>query len=293
MRKLSILRTKSFVGCLAKMKIYIEDPSSDELMINGTPCRKLGVIKNGETKEFEIGDEASKVFVIADKLSKNYCNEFYALPEGSDDIYLSGKNHYNPAGGNPFLFDANNTEETKANRKKNTRRGAVILIAAVIVGIVIGLLPTIISLFEGRDNGGNAEKVFTAEEMSITLTEEFQKLRSNDFVGLYESDDMLVLVSKDLRADVVSENITTAEQYGEYILSLNEMNDEIGKNSSGVLYFEYEAADVEDESLVYSYVAYLYESDDAFWMVQFAIDKADYAELFDVLDGYANTVTFS
>ncbi|MBP1575986.1 MAG: hypothetical protein J6A68_00485 [Oscillospiraceae bacterium] len=47
MRNLTIKRTKSFVGCLGKMKIYIEDPTSNELLINNTPCRKIGDLKNG------------------------------------------------------------------------------------------------------------------------------------------------------------------------------------------------------------------------------------------------------
>ena len=77
MRNLTIKRTKSFVGCLAKMKIYIEDPTSNEMLINNTSCRKIGDLKNGEEKTFQIGEQEAKVFVIADKLSKNYCNEYY------------------------------------------------------------------------------------------------------------------------------------------------------------------------------------------------------------------------
>ena len=50
MRNLTIVRRKSFVACLAKMKVYIEDPASNELVINKIPCRKLGELKNGEEK---------------------------------------------------------------------------------------------------------------------------------------------------------------------------------------------------------------------------------------------------
>ena len=35
MRKLSITRTKSFVGCLVSIKIYVEDAFHNEMMING------------------------------------------------------------------------------------------------------------------------------------------------------------------------------------------------------------------------------------------------------------------
>ena len=42
MRNLTIKRTKSFVGCAAKLKVYIEDPNSQEISIRNTPCRKIG-----------------------------------------------------------------------------------------------------------------------------------------------------------------------------------------------------------------------------------------------------------
>ena len=57
MRKLTVKRTKSFVACLYTVKLYIEDISNAEITINGTPCRKLGEIKNGDEKVFEIGDD--------------------------------------------------------------------------------------------------------------------------------------------------------------------------------------------------------------------------------------------
>ncbi len=138
MRNLTIKRTKSFVACLAKMRIYIEDPTSSEILINNTPCRKIGDLKNGEEKTFQIDEGEAKVFVIADKLSKNYCNDYYQLPAGQEDISLSGKNKFNPANGNAFRFDNNETEEIIANRKRGTRKGIIILIIAVIVGAVVG-----------------------------------------------------------------------------------------------------------------------------------------------------------
>lgn len=142
MRKLTIKRTKSFIGCAAKMKIYIEDPASSELTINNVPCRKIGELKNGEEKIFEIGEQAAKIFVIADTLSKEYCNDFYALPEGQDDVYLTGKNRFNLASGNAFRFDNNNNEEALANRKRGTKKGVVVLVVAIVIGFVAGFIIT-------------------------------------------------------------------------------------------------------------------------------------------------------
>lgn len=124
MRNLTMERVKSFVGSLAKMKVYIEDPFSNELVINNVPCRKLGELKNGETQTFEIGEEAAKVFVIADKISRNFCNDYYEIPAGQENVFLSGKNKFNLATGNAFRFDNNENTHTLGNRRvtplKNT-----------------------------------------------------------------------------------------------------------------------------------------------------------------------------
>ena len=140
MRNLTILREKTFVASLAKIKVYIEDPSAGDTVINGVSCRKLGEIKNGEEKTFEIENLAAKVFVIADQLSKNYCNEFYELPEGSSDIRLTGRNEFNPLVGNAFRFHDNQSPEVKRARNKGSAIGIAILIGSVIAGFVLGYL---------------------------------------------------------------------------------------------------------------------------------------------------------
>lgn len=140
MRKLTIERRKTFVACAMKLKVYIETDGVGDLVINDTPCVKLGTLKNGETQTFEISDKAAKVYVIADKISKNYCNDFYQLPEGSDDISLSGKNKFNLASGNAYVFDNNDNPEAEANRKKGKRIGTVVMVVAIVIGAVVGFL---------------------------------------------------------------------------------------------------------------------------------------------------------
>lgn len=138
MRKLTIKRQKSFVACLVKMKVYIQDDTCYDIEINGVKCRKIGTIKNGEEKAFEIGEEATRVYVIADSLSKKYCSEFYPISEGNEDIYLTGKNRFSMASGNAFRFDNLTDPEAIENRKKG--KGIVLakMIIAGIIGFCIG-----------------------------------------------------------------------------------------------------------------------------------------------------------
>ena len=187
MRNLTITRTKSFVACLGKMKVYIEDPMGGDTVISGVNCRKLGDLKNGETVTFPIGEEAARVYVIADQMSKNYSNDYYPLEAGTEDVVLTGKNHFNPGAGNPFRFDGVTDETVLANRKKGGRMGIVILILAAIFGAIMGR--SCARVVQPQD--------FTVDNMTITLNSEFRTADYEGFTKCYESYNMGVSVLKE------------------------------------------------------------------------------------------------
>lgn len=268
MRKLTIKREKSFVACLVKMKVYIEDPVAYELTINGVGCRKLGELKNGEEKTFDISYGAARVFVIVDKTSKEYCSDVWQIPMGEEDITLSGKNKYNPASGNAFRFNGNATEETKSVRKKGTKIGVIILVASCFVGVLLGLLPIIFDTPE--------DKVFTNSGMTITLTDEFMKVDQEGFEICYGSPDVAVLISRDKFSDLLGLEEFTLQDYGELVIENFEIEGGEVTDVNGLTAFEYEA---ETEDGTYYYFVTIHKSDDSFWLVQFAT-------LSSKIDGY-------
>lgn len=138
MRLLIIKREKSFVACLFRIKVYVEDPMSGELVINNVSYRKLGELKNGEEKAFTISEDECRIAVIADKLSKDICNDIYTVPAGVDDVFLSGKNVFNPATGNAFRFNNVADKNTLKNRSKSLTIGVIIICAAVVFGYFAG-----------------------------------------------------------------------------------------------------------------------------------------------------------
>lgn len=105
MRNLIIKRNKSLAGCFGKVRVYVEDKENGELNIKGCACRKLGELKNGEEKAFSITNEQTKVFVIGDAATRDFCMDWRSIPAGNADIHLSGKNTFDPQNGNPFAFD--------------------------------------------------------------------------------------------------------------------------------------------------------------------------------------------
>ena len=68
MRKLTVMRQKSFSACFAKMNVYIEDALFGDTEISGVKCRKLGELKNGEVKAYIIDEGKRKVFILSDSV---------------------------------------------------------------------------------------------------------------------------------------------------------------------------------------------------------------------------------
>ena len=279
MRNLTVSRAKSFVGILAKTKLYVEDHASEEIVINGTPCRKLGELKNGE--------QATKVFVIADTLSRNFCNDCYQLPDGAEDVALSGKNRYNLGSGNAFRFDNNDSEESQARRKKGNRTGWLILAAALLIGVVIGLLPHL-----GLFNKSPDAKTFTAEQMSITLTEDFQKSEIEGFTVSYTSEKVAVFALKNPFSLIEDFEAYTPQQYADAALQANGLTAAETKTADGLTYFEYERP-IDDDNGLYHFFAYVYKADDAFWLIQFATPAKGANELAPQITEWAKSVTVS
>lgn len=278
MRQLTIKRTKTSVACLSKIQLYIEDATANDLVINGLSCRKLGELKNGQEATFEIGEEAAKVFAIAGKTSKSYCNEYYQLAAGQEAVCLTGKNRYNPASGNAFRFDGNDNLEALANRKKSTRKGILVLCASLVVGFAIGYFLSSNLLSEPTPEA----QVFTDNGMSITLTNEFQPTQAPSFTHCYESPQVAVFALKEEFSLLEGFETYTLEQYRDLVVSANNIA-ATQKEEDGLLSFAYDYTNPSTTD-TYHYVSFVFKTKDAFWTVQF-VTTADNA------DGYNDTIT--
>lgn len=282
MRTLTIKRAKKYVACLNKSKIYIEDPVSGDTNISGVSCRKIGDLKNGAEKSFPIGYEAAKVFVISDKLSKNYSNDFYQLPAGEENIYLTGQNRYNPANGHAFIFDNNVSTEAVSNRRKNNKKGIVVLIIAMIIGLIAGVVSSFLPASDG---------IFTAEELSITLTDEFFDLYEEGYNGVFANEDVVVLVVKDAFEDYPELKEYSLKQYGELIAENYSLTDSALKRENDLTYFTYLFQNPDTDE-TYSYKSYIFKTDNAFWIVQFATLEQDVEAYSEQIKQWATTITF-
>ena len=297
MRTLTIKRQKTFVGCAAKMKIYIEDATSQELDINDVPCRKLGELKNGEEKKFLVEERSAKIFVIADKVSRNYCNDCYNLPEGDEDIFLSGKNKFNLGNGNAFRFDGVTDREILANRKRGSKKGTIVLIAALAIGLVVGgivgKVGTGLLLSKLADSQQKAEKEFVVMGgFSIKLTEAFEEVEADGFTACFGSKDVAVLVLREGFSLLEGSADYSVDEYGSLVLKSNQMDASVQlQHQDGLTFFEYDNLNA-DTKESYHYISFLYKAQDAFWMVQFATPIDSIEDYRSTIMDWADTVAF-
>ncbi len=149
MRNITIERAQSKIAALGTYRVYIEDPSSSELVICNVPCRKVGELKNGAAATFPIGEQEARVFVIAGASSRNYCVDMARIPAGTQDVTLTGKAKYDLFTGNAFRFDNNETDEVRALRKSARSKGAVAFLVPVVLAFAIAFAAAFL-LFRAR-----------------------------------------------------------------------------------------------------------------------------------------------
>lgn len=288
MRKLTIKRKKSFVASLAKLKVYIEDPAG-EIDITGIKCRLLGTLANGEEKSFYIEENAAKVFVIADKMSRDYCYDCRNLPEGNEDIYLTGKNAFNPATGNAFRFEGGTDEEIAKRHKESKKGGLIVLITAIVIGFTAAW---IISSGVTYSKKKATPKDFSYEEMTITLTALFKE-EEVEGRTVFTSNDVAVFV---LRENFVAGDIDlsgyTVRGYAELARENNPvMADATYEETDGVPNMVYTYAG--DDGKTYVYFTTFYKSSNAFWIVQYFVNESGYESRKPKFIEWAKTVHFA
>ena len=287
MRKLTIRRAKRFVACLATMKVYIEDPTADDMTINGCPCRKLGTLKNGQEKSFFISEEAARVFVIADKLSKDFCNEYYPVPAGQEDLVLSGRNCFNPANGNAFRFDGVDDPAVLENRKKATNKGILVLVIAVVIGMTVGGMigGTIagVKIAQSIIQSTSQPKQFQAGGLKITLTNQFEETTIDGCLAAFQSQDVLVMVHQEFRQAGVS-----VKDYANAVQKANGHRASLYSDEN-FLYYEYVDTDKSTGEQYHNLIMFR-ANERYFYAVHFVVPKDEWNDKQNSVMEWARTV---
>jgi hypothetical protein len=137
-----------------------------------------------------------------------------------------------------------------------------------------------------------AEKTYTYDNMSLTMTENFREISYTGFDVCYESADVAVFCIKEPFTLAEGIEDLTLDDYAELTLEANAAQNPTLKDVDGIPVMEYTYYN-EDTELTYAYFSALYKSGDAFWVVQFACNEELYAENEASLVKWAKSVTFS
>ena len=111
MRKITVNRKKSLIGCTGTVLIYTIDKIQfdkiieEEKEITKDQCVFVGSIKNGSCLKFEITYNEIVILSAYDSLGLFKVHSAIIIPGGKEEIILNGKVKLNPARGNPFVFE--------------------------------------------------------------------------------------------------------------------------------------------------------------------------------------------
>ena len=134
------------------------------------------------------------------------------------------------------------------------------------------------------------KKTFTVEEMSITLTDAFAEKPMLAQTACYETDDAMVTVLKDRGASFDPE--MTLTEYAESVILLNKL-DQVNafvQTDGNLVYFTFEQEVLDKDC---SFMAFVYQNGETFWMIQFVCETDDAEEMTPVFFEYARSVAFA
>lgn len=288
MRRLWIKRHKASSGA-AKMTVYIEDFEDGDITINDTPCRKLGEIKNGQQKHFSVSEDEAKVVVAAGKISGKRTYPCAQLPEGRDDVFLSGK-----ASGKAFCFDGVEEDDEVSGKKRGSRVGTVILVIAILLGIAAGIFAgwkVSTAILNGSQKPA-AEKTFACQGMEITLTDRFSEAEVAGYTVCYSSGDTAVFALREAFDAKEGFGDLTVAEYGALVLANNGLQDTVTlEETDGLTTFDYVYTNPDSGGNFYYYTVLL-KGSDAFWMVQFTTLEEDAMENLPQYQQWAKSIAF-
>ena len=170
------------------------------------------------------------------------------------------------------------------------RTFTTIVCALLLVAMLAGCGST------GSTNPFDAKaKTFSDDGMQITLTTAFSEEDLEGYTVGYAADTAIVLALHETKAefaDAGAEDVTF-EQYVEFVKGANEDKAIVdGEPIDGNPTLLYDFLN-EEQNVTYRYLTVLYESDDGFWMVQFASQKSNFDAYEPSFIEAAKSVSFS
>lgn len=147
-------------------------------------------------------------------------------------------------------------------------------------------------------SGSNAPKatqtpspiIHTFDNFNITLSSDFTESNQTQYTFFYSSSDSICIGEKENKSDLAATGITvnSLSEYAGLIMSNTGITSEPVSYGQG-LYYEWEK---NVNGTDYSYIAYVIDTGDSYWVIQFASLKETYAGFKDYYLSCFDSITF-
>ena len=133
-------------------------------------------------------------------------------------------------------------------------------------------------------------QTFSANGLSITLTEDFENSGYSSYSAAYASDDVFAVTLKEdfVYFEALPASLT---EYAEILRDANNLDADITEND-GLVYYTYDIYDIDTQELYRIFYVFVYQTDDAFWSVQFAVNADANEKQRENIFTYAKSVCF-
>ncbi len=143
-----------------------------------------------------------------------------------------------------------------------------------------------------NESTGPAAKTFTKGGMTVTLTEAFTETSMAGYTAAYDSAKIAILAIKEAFTLMEGFEDYTLDEYGELVISANQLSNVSLQKKNGLTWFEYDYENT-DMGKTYHYYSYVFKTQDAFWTVQFACLVSDVDTCAPLIADYAKSVSFA
>lgn len=157
--------------------------------------------------------------------------------------------------------------------------------------VFVSFLALIMCLTLGGCIFGSKEKTYTSNGISVTMPEGFVEKSIVSQTAYFEGKESLFSALKEEFTTLSVVNLgkdSSLKEYAEAVIKNNKADYEIVEKD-GLTYFEYEKS---LSGKKYYYLASIYKTDDAFWLVNFACDSSNKAKYQPLFIRWAKTVKF-
>lgn len=284
MRNITLKRRFGLARCFTTAKIYIDDPKGN-FEINGIKCRRVGSVENAKRTTVTLTNRSARLFVIMDRSTPDVY-DVIRLPQGGEDITLSGKTVFGVKNHRPFVLDGGRYSKTAEKGKKaanETRKNRSVKPFIIGTASVLATAILIYAVVLAATRPAKP-KEFGEAGISVTLTDDFTEKTSPNFNACWESRDCALFV---LRESAGGHNVgkMTLAEYTEFFKVHNKIN--APTERYGEYSFLSHGADG------YDWMTFIKKTDGGFITLQFRLPDGKTAEMRDTVFGYVNSVMIS